>query len=1073
MQGETPRDQSSVEPPLQWGDDLARALPDLTGAILVVLDVEGRIVFLNRAGLDLSGYTSEEILGRRIWDVLLDPREAEWVRVIADQLVESGASNPLENCWITKDGRHRVIQWSNSVIRDENGEIRFLIGAGVDITGTPGAHDSCKKFRSLQRVNRVGDWEWDFKTDAMRWSDTTFRILGLESGSAEPTFDLFFASVHPEDREEIQIAARQVRLGVTPVYDRHTRVKLPNGEVKTIHIAGEVLFDERRRPRRMAGTVVDITEYKAAERSIRERERDLSIRNRIAEVFLTVRDGEAYQKVLDLARYVTASGEGVFGYRAGGGFVFPASTPRFGNGNVPACEAWQAAVRDLRPVFRECREECGKPDCCRRVLAVPVVFQGTLVAGLVVADKESPYSDLDRRTVELIARYIGPVLDARIERDRTIEDLRCTQTSVDKASDEVYWLDSDGRLHYVNDAVMRNLGYTREELLSMTIFDIDPSLSRETFAGHFLHATTTGSLTFETWHRRKDGSVRPVEISSTHVKLGGHLYSCSFVRDITERKRSEEALRASESRYRQLFEQSSEAIFLHTDEGLIVDVNASACEMLGYDKYELLRMSIWEIVPEQEWGAVQLQRRSLLERGALRFEQRLTGATGETVEAEISVRRLEDGLIQGVARDISKRKRSEAALRQAKEDAEAANAAKSKFMAAMSHEIRTPLNGVIGMAALLLKTKLDADQQESAEVIQSAGGALLSLINDILDVSKIEAGKLDLESVEFNLAGTLHDGTAMAAARAREKGLCFELRLPGDLPQFYGDPGRLRQIVANLADNAVKFTESGGVTVELEAACQGDSRARITISVADTGIGIPAERLGSIFESFTQVDTSITRRYGGTGLGLTISKHLAGKMGGRLGVESEVGAGSRFTFTAEFRTSATDSRKPAPEPVDLAVGREVDPNTRILVVEDNAVNERVVVRFLEQLGYRADIARNGVGALRALESDAYDLVFMDVQMPEMDGFEATRLIRDPYSKVRKHDVPVIAMTAYAMQGDRDRCLAAGMNDHVSKPLAMEQLARAIERWAPPRDPGPEGEVATVAAPATGESRRPE
>jgi len=660
------------------------------------------------------------------------------------------------------------------------------------------------------------------------------------------------------------------------------------------------------------------------------------------------------------------------------------------------------------------------------------------------------------------------------------------------------------------------------------------------------------------------------------------------------------AAEKAQEQYRTIFENAKEGIFRSSIDGKLLLANPALASIFGYESPEVMittlpNLSTLYANPERRQELLE----AVIANGSVTgFESKMLRKEGNLIHVELNANLVKNGTgapqyMEGILVDITGRRKAEE-LRLACDSAEAANKAKGAFLANMSHEIRTPMNGIIGMTGLLLDSQLAPNQRDFAETIRTSAESLLTIINDILDFSKIEAGKLDLEKVDFDLRHTMEEVHDLLTLRARQKNIKFTITTAPDIPSLLvGDPGRLRQIIINLADNAIKFTSQGKVSVDVGLQAKAESEVTLLLSVTDTGIGIPAELCAKLFEPFSQVDTSSTRKVGGTGLGLSISKQLAEIMGGQIGLESTEGRGSRFWFTAKLQIQkakpksiaqipsqawghdshillvdenerhrdylskllaswgyrrvvamaggnavildklrqSRQNREPfqiafldqevigfdagnliaeirsdsslqgtrlalitasdkqgdaeAPnikgfdgylaKPVDeetlrdflrtLSDGRRnnshpEDPfnrhslgesrrhKTSILLVEDNPINQKVSIAILNRLGCLTQLAGNGCEALTALCNDTFDLILMDCEMPEMDGFEATKQIRQRENALGNHDKKaiIIAMTAHAMAGSREKCLAAGMDDFVSKPVAPEKLAEVLQKW---------------------------
>ncbi|MDP2827886.1 MAG: ATP-binding protein [Sulfuricellaceae bacterium] len=594
----------------------------------------------------------------------------------------------------------------------------------------------------------------------------------------------------------------------------------------------------------------------------------------------------------------------------------------------------------------------------------------------------------------------------------------------------------------VNAPACQMLAYEYDQIVGLDVTDIESSIQDVFFWDEVREGNVSEFGAMEGYYKRSDGSIVCVEKRLGQLNVAGqHLLLLTF-QDISTRKAQDEAFERSNSLFAATLEATADGILVTRMDGAISNMNQHFAQMwkipqslllegdddriFGHMKQQLLN-------PDGCCGDLG----SAVSYGDVKVFETLDLNDGRCFERYL-IPLMISGQPSGHVfsfRDVTQRKKSEEELRRAKSDAEAANRAKSEFLAIMSHEIRTPMNGILGMLGLALDTELSGQQREFLDMAHSSADALLVIINDILDFSKIEAGKMELEDIPFSLRSTLEETVRILAVRAEEKGLSLRFECLPDMPDFLlGDPGRIRQILINLAGNSIKFTSQGEIVVQAGLESQTDEVALVHVSVRDTGIGIPLVKQAAIFDAFSQADNSISRQFGGTGLGLSIVSRLVGMMGGRIWLDSAEGEGSTFHFMMSLKIDRNEAARPAPVLASPTLEEPLKGAWNILLAEDNVINQKLAVTLLEKRGHRVMVVENGALVQSALENFHFDLILMDVQMPVMDGLEATRRLRESGCKL-----PVVAMTANAMQGDQDRCLAVGMNAYISKPLNRERM----------------------------------
>lgn len=616
----------------------------------------------------------------------------------------------------------------------------------------------------------------------------------------------------------------------------------------------------------------------------------------------------------------------------------------------------------------------------------------------------------------------------------------------------VFELDGSGKVVFINPFGRQFLGYTPDDLSAgLNIQNVVVGEERE-LVNHDINLALQGKPQVREYRlQKKDGSTFPaIAYSIPVVKEGQTIGLRGIFLDISERKRTEQSLQESENKFRGLAEESPVGVYIVQD-WLFKYVNPKFAGIFGYSVEEMiLKMGPKDIVLPMDWPKVEegLQKKLAGVIESLYYEIRGLTKKGDLVDIEVFGTRTifeSKPAVVGTVLDITERKHIVDDLLRAKEAAEEAARVKSDFLANMSHEIRTPMNAVMGMTSLILETDLSAEQKEYLETIRNSGQALLAIINDILDFSKIEKGKIELERQPFHLQSCIEEALDLISPQAREKDLRLHYRTEGNIPEkMVCDASRIRQVLVNLLSNAVKFTEYGEIEVQSSVSKLPDDGYEVHISVRDTGIGIPQETSGKLFLPFSQADASTSRKYGGTGLGLAISKKLVELMGGRIWFESEEGKGSTFHFTVHANEVRADEfaglSKRALPATTLQDRPKAAKHLHILLAEDNPVNRRMAVLMLKKLGYKADSVGNGREVLQALERQSYDLILMDVQMPEMDGLEATKEIRRRWPSGGPR---ILALTAHAIAGDREKCLEAGMDGYLCKPINLEDLKAAL------------------------------
>jgi len=1159
-------ERRALETALRNQEEQFRTLVENIPGITFRCDINANwtMLYISDAVKELTGYPASDFLfdSTRTFESVIHPDDrAAVAQQVADACKERRAY-AINYRVVRADGTLRWVGEKGQPSYGDDGMPRWLDGVISDITDRREAElalqASEERLMLALEASSDGLWDRDGVTGAKYHSPRYYRMLGYDPDAMEGSNILWTDLLHPAERDRVVQEENQRLSGPDGAFAIEFRMRAADGSYRWILSRGKaVTRDEVGNPARVVGTHTDITALKEA---LSRSQRYEFIVNAVQDAMSFIDSDYRYVAVNDAwCRIFGSTREAVIGSNVqetwGGNTFDSAIRPRI-----------DEALAGLAVHYEEWLTiPGGDPRCCEVALY--------------------PYRDADGGAAHVVTVTHDVTERVLTDQARKASEARLRRI-FDTATEGIWIIDIETRAISVNDALCRILRRQPEDILGRKTSEFCTDASALRQREEIAKREHGESSSYEMEYTLPDGGTVTCLVSGSPLnnESGERIGSFAMITDLTELKRAEAAVRESEVYFRALFDNAAVGILNEDRDGRLVGANDAFLAMLGYSLDELSGLELADIVYSED-----------LEE-ALRAASRLASSEIDAYQAELRFRHKDGSLrwcdvrssairdSEGAFKtsvtsttDITPLKALNEQLNLAKEEAEEATRAKSDFLATMSHEIRTPMNAIIGMAHLALKTELSPQQRDYVRKIQIAASSLLGIINDILDFSKIEAGRLELETVGFSLDSVLDNLADMLSVRARERdSLEILFDIPSEVPRrLVGDPLRLSQMLINLGSNAVKFTKSGEIVVRVETQSQSAGGAVLKFSVSDTGVGMSQEQIERLFQPFSQADSSTTRQYGGTGLGLTICKKLATLMEGDVGVTSEPGRGSTFFFTARFGvqdgadaygenlrklgelrvlivddsatsreilsgivhsfgyltahatcgTEALHAVETAREPYDLilmdwkmpgmngiecvrllrqlvpppaakillvtAYGREevlreaedasfdgvlVKPvsqsmlfdsiltafgqapasqgaaeegediplhGVRILLVEDNEINQQVAQELLMAAGATVDVAANGALGADAALHGTYDVVLMDCQMPVMDGFDATRKIRITRSAV---ELPIIAMTANAMAGDRERCIEAGMNDHIPKPIEPENMLRTIAKY---------------------------
>jgi PAS domain S-box-containing protein len=1046
----------------------------------VVLDGAGRITQVNDHFVRLSGYTRPELFGNLYHRVVTAPaQQAERQSYLASVLAGEVPFNSYYELEITtKAGDTVAVQWQSALVHDARGHITGLWAVGTALgSAVPSvvpepaylreffdsSHDLILHLSAtnlLLFVNRAGQEKLGY---------TEEELLG------RPLTDV----VHPYYRAKLLYQLRRLYEG--QALNKLETVLLTKAG-RPVHLIGSVSSEQQPGRLPTARAVLhDITDRIKAERLQK-------VYYSIANLAISAHDLPALYGAIHRELGKVIETNNIFialcdDARTTLQFVYYVDQHAYfeqGDGRPFSLGITEYVIEQGQPLFFTQADllrlmRTGEMTAFGRLpavlLASPLSVGDRTIGVLTVQeyDRVDLYTPADLDILHFISGQVALAIDRKRQEEHVARQNARLNAIFESGSQLMWNVDRRGHLvsfnrNYANFYERRS-GVLPTQGLNVveTEIALADDATRDLYRASYMAAARGEAQQFEVQLRVPRAASIWLSISLAPIYLpdGSFEEITAQAQDITDNKNSQLVLAAQEEKFRSIFE-SFQDVYYRTDrDGRFTILSPSLREVLGYSPLEALSYRIedfyWQ--PEQHDAL----RQALRTHGELRnFETQLRHHEGHPVSVLINARRTRFGT-EGIARDITEIRRIQDDLRLAKEEAEAASAAKTQFLANMSHELRTPMNGIIGMIDLLSQTQLNSEQADYVDTLGTSSEALMTILNDILDLSKIQAGKMRLNESPISLEQVLERLRALFLYRANQKNLRFTCHLaPGTPSVVITDETRLLQILANLIANAIKFTAQGTVSVVVSSARADGDYHILRFAVQDSGIGISATDAARLFTSFTQLDTTPSKAYGGTGLGLAISKELAELLGGTIGVVSDAGEGSIFWFTIRCRVQAATLPLPetAPTAAPLLDARP-GPAARVLLVDDNAINQKVAARLLAKLNCEVDIASDGYEAITRATAPgaAYQLILMDIQMPGLDGIAATRAIK---SQMGLASPPIVAMTAYSMPDDAARFVEAGLDDYLAKPVKHQQLAQTLARWVTTAAPAPE--IVPVAQP---------